>query len=130
MENKLKHQPIIKELAPGVKQIQNIRQANSDLSYIEFQILELEKGASYKETGSQQEVCIVVLTGKIKVKAADTWYEDLGTRESVFEKIPTDSIYPSGAFVRTCGNYRQCPIGALLFTSEKSFADKCDSRGG
>lgn len=93
MEKTLKHQPLNKELAPGVKQIQNIRQSNSALSYIEFQILELEKGASYKETGSQQEVCIVILTGKIKVKAADTWYEDLGTRESVFEKIPTDSIY-------------------------------------
>lgn len=94
MEKTLKHQPLNKELAPGVKQIQNIRQSNSALSYIEFQILELEKGASYKETGSQQEVCIVILTGKIKVKAADTWYEDLGTRESVFEKFqPTVFIF-------------------------------------
>ena len=125
MEKTLKHQPLNKELTPGVKQIQNIRQSNSALSYIEFQILELEKGASYKETGSQQEVCIVILTGKIKVKAADTWYEDLGTRESVFEKIPTDSIYlpaeHSFELVATTDNVRL----ALCYSSAKKALPVC-----
>lgn len=93
MKNKLNHQPAIKELAPGVKQIQNIRKTTSELHYIAFQILELENEASYEEEGNEQEICIVVLTGKIRVKTEGKWYEDLGTRKSVFEKIPTDSIY-------------------------------------
>lgn len=89
----MKHQPLIKELAPGVRQVQNIRKNNTDLQYIEFQVLELDNGAMYQEAGNELEVCIVVLTGKINVKVGDKWYENLGKRTSVFEKIPTDSIY-------------------------------------
>ena len=66
---------------------------NTDLQYIEFQVLELDNGAMYQEAGNELEVCIVVLTGKINVKVGDKWYENLGKRTSVFEKIPTDSIY-------------------------------------
>lgn len=93
MKKTLKHQPLIKELAPGVRQVQNIRKNNTDLQYIEFQVLELDNGAMYQEAGNELEVCIVVLTGKINVKVRDKWYENLGKRTSVFEKIPTDSIY-------------------------------------
>lgn len=93
MEKTLKHQPVIKALAPGVKQIQHIGTSNSSLKYIEFQLLEMEKGASYNATNGEKELCIVVLTGRINVKVADKWYEDLGTRGSVFEQVPTDSIY-------------------------------------
>ena len=60
---------------------------NTDLQYIEFQVLELDNGAMYQEAGNELEVCIVVLTGKINVKVGDKWYENLGKRTSVFEKF-------------------------------------------
>ncbi len=37
---------------------------NTDLQYIEFQVLELDNGAMYQEAGNELEICIVVLTGK------------------------------------------------------------------
>lgn len=60
---------------------------NTDLQYIEFQVLELDNGAMYQEAGNELEVCIVVLTGKINVKVDDKWYENLGKRTSVFKKF-------------------------------------------
>lgn len=91
----LKHTPVHKELATGVKQIQNIRKENSGLGYIEFQVLEFDKGGKYNEILGKQEVCIVALTGKITITTEDRIYKNLGTRDSVFEKIPTDSLYIS-----------------------------------
>ena len=58
---------------------------NTDLQYIEFQVLELDNGAMYQEAGNELEVCIVVLTGKINVKVDDKWYENLGKRTSVLK---------------------------------------------
>ena len=93
MKKNIKHIPITIDLAPGVKQLQNIRKANSELSYIEFQVLEMNEGVLYSEKTNHLEACIVALTGKITIKVADQLYENLGTRDSVFEKIPTDSLY-------------------------------------
>ncbi|MGM0216073.1 5-deoxy-glucuronate isomerase [Enterococcus sp. AZ109] len=95
MSNSLKQIPQAVELSQGVTQLQNIRQENSGLNYIEFQVLEFEKGATYPEKLGKQEVCIVALTGKITVEVEEEVFKNLGTRESVFEKIPTDSVYIS-----------------------------------
>lgn len=93
MSQSLKHLPTANLIAEGVKQIQNIRKSNSGLNYIEFQVLEMEQGAVYSEDLAKQEVCVVALTGKIAVTVDQKKYVNLGTRKSVFEKIPTDSIY-------------------------------------
>lgn len=95
MSKSLKRTPQAVELAQGVTQLQNIRQENSGLTYIEFQVLEFEKGANYQEQLGKQEACVVALTGKITVVVEGEAYQNLGTRESVFEKIPTDSVYIS-----------------------------------
>lgn len=95
MSKSLKNTPKAVKLSQGVKQIQNIRKENSGLTYIEFQVLEFEKGASYQEKLGKQEACVVALTGKISVSVEGETFDHLGTRASVFEKIPTDSVYIS-----------------------------------
>lgn len=95
MSKSLKNIPAAVELSPGVKQVQNIRKENSGLEYIEFQVLEFEKGANYQEALGKQEACVVALTGKISVIVEGETFNNLGTRASVFEKIPTDSVYIS-----------------------------------
>jgi Uncharacterized enzyme involved in inositol metabolism len=93
MSQSLKHTPQNKEINKGVTLVQSLRKENSQLHYIEFQLLEFENGAVYKEDIKEQELCIVALSGKINVTVNGTKYSDLGRRTSVFERIPTDSIY-------------------------------------
>lgn len=89
----LKRVPENRQISEGVTQLQNIRKDNTSLEYIEAQVLEMKKGATYEETLGKQECCVVVLTGKIDASVEGEDFKDLGTRKSVFEKVPTDSVY-------------------------------------
>ncbi|MDN8960635.1 5-deoxy-glucuronate isomerase, partial [Staphylococcus aureus] len=80
------------ELSQGVKLVHEVKKSNSDLSYVEFKVLDLAPGSSYEESLSKQECCIVALTGKITVTDHEQTFENIGTRESVFERKPTDSV--------------------------------------
>ncbi|WP_026699819.1 5-deoxy-glucuronate isomerase [Salibacterium aidingense] len=80
-------------LSDGVKLIQDVNQSNAGLDYVQFKVIEIEEGSRYEETLSNTELCAVILTGNVDVNVEENAYTNLGTRESVFEKIPTDSIY-------------------------------------
>lgn len=84
-----------KELKPGVTLIQEVTKSNSSLQYVEFKVLQLDKGATYSEELAKSEVCVVALEGKITVNEGTNHFENIGTRDSVFEKVPTDSVYIS-----------------------------------
>ncbi|MEK6454405.1 5-deoxy-glucuronate isomerase [Caldifermentibacillus hisashii] len=79
----------------GLRVIQHVTNENSPLKYVELKIIDLEKNEKYSETMPEKEVCIVALTGKINVSDGENFYENIGTRTSVFEKKPTDSVYIS-----------------------------------
>ncbi|MEG6532578.1 5-deoxy-glucuronate isomerase [Caldifermentibacillus hisashii] len=79
----------------GVTIVHNVTEENSPLKYVEFKVVDLKPGAKYAETLPKKEVCVVALTGKINVSDGEQTFENLGTRESVFEKKPTDSVYIS-----------------------------------
>ncbi|MFB6499158.1 5-deoxy-glucuronate isomerase [Bacillus haynesii] len=91
----LLRKPQANELSQGVKLVHEVKNSNSDLSYVEFKVLDLASGSSYEESLSKQECCIVALTGKITVTDHEHTFENIGTRESVFERKPTDSVYVS-----------------------------------
>ncbi|MCY8575551.1 5-deoxy-glucuronate isomerase [Bacillus haynesii] len=91
----LLRKPQANELSQGVKLVHEVKKSNSDLSYVEFKVLDLAPGSSYEESLSKQECCIVALTGKITVTDHEQTFENIGTRESVFERKPTDSVYVS-----------------------------------
>lgn len=82
-------------IGEGVTLVQEVTRGNSELTYVGFKVIDLMTGASYEETLAKQECCIVALTGKINVTEGDETYSNLGTRESVFERKPTDSVYVS-----------------------------------
>lgn len=91
----LKYQPISETLSSGVQLVQKIDTKNSPLHYVQLKILEMELNSSYEESLAKQEVCIVALTGKITITDFTQTFKKIGTRGSVFEKIPTDSVYIS-----------------------------------
>lgn len=75
--------------------LQDINFENSPMKYTAVKCLKLLKGSNYKDSTEGVELCIVVLTGKAAVTEGDNIFKNLGTRKSVFEKIPTDSVYIS-----------------------------------
>lgn len=81
----------------GVKNIQHVKRGDAELHYIEFDIYEIEPGYTLTKQFSDLETCIVIVTGKATVETDGHTYTEIGTRESVFDQIPTDSVYvPSG----------------------------------
>jgi 5-deoxy-glucuronate isomerase len=79
----------------GVTTVHDVTDGNSPLEYIEFKVIDLAPGTKYSEVLAKKECCIVALSGKINVIADEDTFRNLGTRESVFEKRPTDSVYVS-----------------------------------
>lgn len=83
------------ETSPGVRIVHEITSENSPLVYVGMKVVDLAPGARYNESLGKVECCIVALTGKIHVSDDTMRFENIGTRESVFEKKPTDSVYVS-----------------------------------
>ncbi|GAB3056571.1 5-deoxy-glucuronate isomerase [Salinicoccus sesuvii] len=93
------------KLSEGVTLVQDLNKSNTDLQYVQFKVIEMAPGAVYEETLEDSELCAVVLTGKVDVTVGQEAFKGLGTRESVFEKIPTDSVYvPSRKTVQVSAN--------------------------
>ncbi len=91
----LKYSTNRREISEGVTVLHNLKKSETGLEYIETKILEIESNKFFEENTADQEVCIVILTGKATVVAGEKEFKHLGTRENVFEKIPTDSVYIS-----------------------------------
>lgn len=66
------------------------------LKYVGFQMIDLKAKARYEETLTDRECCIVALSGRITVTEGEHRFAGIGTRERVFEKKPTDSVFVSG----------------------------------
>lgn len=99
--SKLLRKPNPVETSPRVKVVHEVTSENSSLEYVGMKIVDLAPGAIYKEELEKVECCIVALTGKINVTDQKERFESIGTRESVFEKKPTDSVYVSNDRVFT-----------------------------
>lgn len=91
----LKRVPEMKEMTSGIIEKHHVTRSKDRLKYIELRVLELSQGVEYSESLTDLEVCLVVLTGKVSVYSEEQEFKEIGTREDVFEKIPTDSVYLS-----------------------------------
>ncbi|AFC29125.1 IolB [Paenibacillus mucilaginosus 3016] len=79
----------------GVTIVHEIPAKESILQYVGFKVIDMKPGAQYEEALQQEECCIVALRGRITVADGERTFEHIGTRDSVFEKKPTDSVYVS-----------------------------------
>jgi len=87
--------PVNQQATEGVTIVHDVTSENTSLKHVEFKVIDMDEGAKYSEELPKKEVCIVALTGKINVSDGEQSFENLGRRESVFEKKPTDSVYIS-----------------------------------
>lgn len=110
MNQSLHYKPINKNIASGVVLEQCINTVNSPLKYVAFSVLNMTSDSTYTETLQKQECCIVVLTGKASIQEGQESFSNLGTRQSVFDKIPTDSVYVSNDKTFTIHAQTNCQI--------------------
>ncbi|RBW68108.1 5-deoxy-glucuronate isomerase [Bacillus taeanensis] len=61
--------------------------------YVGFEVYELKVGETLAKATEDNEVCLVLLSGKASVKTKQATIENIGKRMSVFEKIPPYSVY-------------------------------------
>lgn len=67
------------------------------LRYVRFRELILGAGGSFRDHSGAHELCLVVLAGKVTVRAGDRTFEAIGGRMSVFERVPPWAVYvPNG----------------------------------
>jgi 5-deoxy-glucuronate isomerase len=66
-------------------------------TYVGFEARDLKKGASFKGRTGKMEACIVVLSGKARVRSGEFDSGLVGERASVFEALPWSVYLPAHA---------------------------------
>jgi 5-deoxy-glucuronate isomerase len=61
--------------------------------YVGFEVHRLAEGTVLRNETGEQEVCLVLLSGRADVKTAKASWQHIGQRMSVFEKTPPYSVY-------------------------------------
>jgi 5-deoxy-glucuronate isomerase len=118
---KFLRKPQHERLKDGVTCVHSVTEENSPLHYVSFRMLDVEKGATYGETLAGMEVCIVALTGKITVRTENKIFNKIGSRNSVFEKIPTDSVYVgSGQWFEIAGELEMARVAFCYSPAKKA----------
>ncbi|WP_204668673.1 5-deoxy-glucuronate isomerase [Gracilibacillus alcaliphilus] len=93
--SKLLRKPANQSITNGVTLVHEVNNENSGLEYVGFKVIDLEPNGVYSEQLTNLELCVVALTGKITVSDGKESFEEIGTRDTVFERKPTDSVYIS-----------------------------------
>jgi len=77
--------------------ILQITPASAGWKYVGFEVYQLQAGQVLERETSDQEVCLVLLSGKVSVRTQQKEWLEIGERMNIFEKIPPYSVYvPSG----------------------------------
>lgn len=83
------------KVSEGITIIHDYSSTDLDLNYIGFSVVEISKGYTYSIDTKEYELCIVMLGGTATVSDGDKTFSNIGKRVSVFDRIPTDSVYIS-----------------------------------
>lgn len=89
--SKLIIQPSAEPQEDGV--ILSVTPASAGWEYVGFQVVTLQAGQKFRRDTLDQEVCLVLISGKADVTTKQSAWEGIGERMSVFEQIPPYSVY-------------------------------------
>ncbi|ATX78382.1 5-deoxy-glucuronate isomerase [Reinekea forsetii] len=80
--------------------IQHITPESAGWEYVGFEVYKLKAGRSLKADSLNNEVCLVILTGKASVKTLKESWSHIGERTSLFEQKAPYAVYvpPSDAY--------------------------------
>lgn len=79
--------------------VQSISPESAGWQYVGFQAYDLKKGETIRQETGDQEVCLVLVSGKASVSTQDLKLEDIGDRMSPFERKKPYAVYvPNGDY--------------------------------
>jgi len=70
--------------------------ASAGWDYVGFEAHRLASGDTLDLTGAGREQCLVILAGTVTVRAGAQTWEQIGSRRSVFDGLPTAVYAPAG----------------------------------
>ncbi|MFT4940932.1 MAG: 5-deoxy-glucuronate isomerase [Bermanella sp.] len=73
--------------------IQNITPASANWAYVGFEVRKLSAGQQMSYPTGEQEVCMVIISGKADVNTKEESWQDIGSRMSVFQQQAPYSVY-------------------------------------
>lgn len=112
-------------LSKGVTLIQNVDESNSPMKYTALKVLIIDNGYSYSEELTKKEACVVILEGKATVTTNNEKYEEIGQRKSIFDKMPTDSVYVGvHNELQVTATTEKTKIAILYSPTEKELPDR------
>lgn len=89
------------------KEIASVTPESAGWGYVGFAAYRLAAGETLDWSDAKREACVVVLTGKARIKAGDLDAGELGQRTSVFDDLPPAAVYaPNG-----------CPVKVVAVTA-------------
>ncbi len=91
-------------------------------SHVGFEVYRLHRGDGIRQSTGGREVCVVMLTGHADIEAASHRFQDVGSRDSVFEGTP-DAVYaPPGEPIAITATSDACEV-ALCWAPAKRGAE-------
>jgi len=85
--------PLLAKASARGRQIVEVTPERAGWAHVGFRALRLAAGESETlETGTR-ELCVVVLTGRVDLRAGEQHFEALGTRDSVFDERSPAAVY-------------------------------------
>lgn len=80
--------------APGLQHV--VSPQNSELRYVSLHVLQLDKGETFDGDSAQEEIALVVMSGRCTVRVSGIVWENVGGRRNVFEQPPHTVYIPCG----------------------------------
>jgi len=78
-------------------QLLSVTPESAAWTYVGFEVHRIVSGQSLRRVTGEQEVCLVLLSGRADVITLQATWNNIGKRMSVFERIPPYSVYvPNG----------------------------------
>ena len=75
--------------------VHHVTPASAGWSYVGFSVLELPPGRVVSRRTEGTEVCLVILTGRVRINAGSQDFGVLGERQSVFDGLPWSVYIPA-----------------------------------
>jgi len=79
-------------------------------SYVGFEVYELRRGETIRQTTGSREACVVMLAGQADIGGGPQTWRDVGSRITVFDGLP-DAVYmPPGRELEITATSESCEV--------------------
>jgi 5-deoxy-glucuronate isomerase len=85
--------PLLVKARREGREIVTVTPASAGWKHVGFRALRLAAGDSERVATGSRELCIVVLAGSVDVTVGEQAFEELGTRDGVFDDSPPAALY-------------------------------------